>query len=448
VRDTVATVHSEALPAGRTPRCQLVVIEGPDAGRAQVIGRGLIVGSDRSAGLVLSDERVSHQHLEIVPDGAGWLVRDLDSTNGTHYEGSRIKEARVATGATLKVGHTFLRIQAAPEPLEVQPSQSRRLGELVAESLAMREVFAVLELAAQSEATVLLEGETGTGKELAARAIHDASPRRRGPFVAIDCGALPESLLESELFGHVRGAFTGASQGRAGAFARAAGGTIFLDELGAVTPAVQARLLRVVEERRVRPVGSDAEKELDVRIVAASRHGLEARVAEGAFRPDLYYRLSVVRVILPPLRARREDIAPIVAALLERRGFDDDPARIEGPNLEALMAHGWPGNVRELRNVVERALALSPLARTFGELRLAVTPRAAEEALAVRADLPYAEAKQALLDAFERAYVGDVLQRAGGNLSAASRLSGVDRKHLRALLKKHGLWSAPEDDEE
>jgi hypothetical protein len=189
VRDTVATVHSEALPAGRAPRCQVVVIEGPDMGRAQVIGARLVVGSAAECGLVLSDERVSHRHLEITPDGGGWLVRDLDSTNGTHYEGSRIKEAHVPAGATLKVGHSFLRVQAAPEPLEVAPSQSRRFGELVAESLAMREVFAVLELASTSDATVLLEGETGTGKELAARAVHEASPRRRGPFVAIDCGA-------------------------------------------------------------------------------------------------------------------------------------------------------------------------------------------------------------------------------------------------------------------
>jgi transcriptional regulator with PAS, ATPase and Fis domain len=445
VTSTVATVHSEALPPGQKQRCQLVVIEGPDMGRAQVIGARLEVGTDAACGLVLTDERASHRHLEITPDGKGWLVRDLGSTNGTHYEGSRIKEAHVPAGATLKVGHSFLRVQLAPEPLEVAPSQSRRFGELVAESLAMREVFAVLELASQSEATVLLEGETGTGKELAARAVHEASPRRKGPFVAIDCGALPESLLESELFGHVRGAFTGASQGRAGAFVRAHQGTIFLDELGAVSPAVQARLLRVVEERRVRPVGSDAEKELDVRLVAASRLSLEARVAEGAFRPDLFYRLSVVRVTLPPLRARREDIAPIVTELLRRRGLE--AGEIDGPNLDLLMAHGWPGNVRELRNVVERALALSPSARSFSELKVALAPRPGEDDLAVRSELPFGEAKQLILDAFERRYLGDVLARANGNLSAAARISMVDRKHLRALLKKHQLWAAPDEDE-
>jgi transcriptional regulator with PAS, ATPase and Fis domain len=296
---------------------------------------------------------------------------------------------------------------------------------------------------------VLLEGETGTGKELAARAIHEASPRRARPFVAIDCGALPESLLESELFGHVRGAFTGAAQGRAGAFARAQGGTIFLDELGAISPAVQARLLRVVEERVVRPVGSDAEKALDVRIVAASRLSLEARVAEGAFRPDLYYRLSVVRVTLPPLRTRREDIAPIVVEMLRRRGVSIGGAgEITGENLDALMAHSWPGNVRELRNVVERALALRPGARSFAELRLVVAPRLAGDDgdLSVRSELPFADAKQLVLEAFERRYLSDVLARVGGNLSAASRVSGVDRKHLRALARKHELLRSDEEE--
>jgi transcriptional regulator with PAS, ATPase and Fis domain len=445
VSDTVATVHSEALPAGRAARCQLVVIEGPDLGRAQVIGNRLTVGTDGDCGLQLSDERVSHRHLEIAPEGSGWRVRDLDSTNGTHFEGSQIKEALLTAGATLKIGRSFLRFQPAPEALEVAPSQSRRLGELVAESLAMREVFAVLELASQSQATVLLEGETGTGKELAARAIHEASPRRTGPFVAIDCGALPESLLESELFGHVRGAFTGASQGRTGAFLRAQKGTIFLDELGAVPPAVQARLLRVIEERKVRPVGSDSEKELDVRIVAASRASLETRVADGSFRADLYYRLSVVRVTLPPLRARREDIPPIVGELLRLRGIEPGPVtEIGGANLELLMAHGWPGNVRELRNAIERALALSPTAKSFDELKIALAPLAADEELAVRADLPYAEAKEQILQAFERRYLSDLLTRVGGNLSAASRASGVDRKHLRTLVKKHSLWSDEE----
>jgi transcriptional regulator with PAS, ATPase and Fis domain len=438
--DSVATVHSEALPAkpGRELRCQLVVVEGPDMGRAAAVGaQAMVVGTDADCDLVLTDDRVSRRHLEARLAGGQLHTRDLDSSNGTLFEGSRIVEAQLPLGATLKLGRTFLRVQPEPEPLEVAPSQSRRFGEMVAESLVMREVFAVLELAARSDVTVLLEGETGTGKELAARALHEQGARRKGPFVAIDCGALPESLLESELFGHVRGAFTGASQGRAGAFARAGGGTLFLDELDAISPAVQARLLRVIEERKVKPVGSDSERELDVRIVGAARRDLRQRVTEGAFRPDLYYRLSVVRVALPPLRARREDLTPVVRELLARRGIE--AGAVSGPNFDRLLAHGWPGNLRELRNVIDRGVALSPGAASFAELRLSVAPSAHDEPLAVRTDLEYADAKQLILDAFELRYLRDLLERTGGNLSEAARQSGVDRKHLRTLCRRHGL---------
>jgi len=442
ITSTVATVHGEALPGAAGARCQLVVIEGPDMGRAATLGdEELIVGSEASCGLVLRDERVSRRHLAVSTREGGFAVRDLDSRNGTLYQGSALAEAVVPVGATLKLGHTFLRVQPQPQELEIAPSQARRFGELVAESLAMREVFAVLELAAQSEVTLLLEGESGTGKELAARAVHEASARRPGPFVAVDCGALPESLLESELFGHVRGAFTGAASDRKGAFMRAGGGTLFLDELDSVPLAAQARLLRAVEERRVLPVGADAERELDVRIVCASRQSLPARVAEGAFRPDLFYRLAVVRVELPPLRRRREDVAPIVTELLRRRGIEGMTAA--GPNLERLFAHDWPGNVRELRNVIDRAVALSPRASGFDELRL--TPGATlpgpggDDPLAVRADLTFAEAKQLVLEAFEARYLRDVLARCEGNISGAAREANVDRKHLRTLLRRHGL---------
>jgi len=437
---TVATVHAEApFARDRSPRCQLVVIEGPDMGRAATIGEAEVtVGTDQGCDLVLHDERVSRRHLVVRAERGAFLVRDLESRNGTLYQGSALTEALVPAGATLKLGHSFVRVQPQPEALEIAPSQSRRFGEMVAQSLAMREVFAVLELAARSQVTVLLEGETGTGKELAARGVHEASERRGGPFVAIDCGALPESLLESELFGHVRGAFTGATGDHKGAFQRAQGGTIFLDELDSVPLAVQARLLRVVEERRVRPVGGEQERELDVRIIGATRAHLPTRVAEGAFRPDLHYRLSVVRVMLPPLRQRREDIGLILDELLRRRGIDE--AAVGGANLDRMLAHDWPGNVRELRNVIDRALALSPGAQSFGELRLGLSAAAAgDDPLAVRTDLTFAEAKQLVLEAFEQRYLRDVLERCGGNISATSRESGIDRKHLKTLLRRHGL---------
>ncbi len=434
-----STVYSEALPqADADVRCQLVVIEGPDQGRAvRIEAAPLIVGTGADSSLVLRDDRVSERHLSLKADAGRFTVVDLESTNGTLYEGSRVRMVTVPVGATFKVGRSFLRILPIRAAMEVEPSSRREFGDLVGESLALREVFALLELAARSDVTVLLEGETGTGKELAARGLHEEGPRRKGPFVAVDCGALPENLLESELFGHVRGAFTGASAERKGAFARADGGTIFLDELAAISPAVQARLLRVVEERRFLPVGSDRERSVDVRIVGAAREDLEAKVAEGSFRPDLYYRLSVVRVVIPPLRLRREDIAPIVSRLLARRGIAPGP--IQGTNYHQLYTHDWPGNVRQLRNVIERAIALSPGAQSFAELRLALAEPAASGELLVRTDLHYTEAKEVVLHAFERRYLREIFERAGRNISAASRESGLDRKHLRTLLLRHGL---------
>jgi DNA-binding NtrC family response regulator len=446
VSETALITSQNAAAEAPPRRCQLLVIEGPDSGRAVELGDEPVrVGTRESCGLRLTDPRVSGEHLEVRADGPLFEVKDLDSRNGTLYEGSRIREARVPAGATFKLGRSFLRIQPESQPWEVAPSQARRFGELVGEGLAMRELFAVLERVAPSDATVLLQGETGTGKELAARSLHEASARRKGPFVAVDCGALPEGLVESELFGHVKGAFTGALAARAGAFARANGGTLFLDELAGIPAPVQARLLRVLEERKVRPVGGDAEQRVDVRVVAASRGDLSLAVAEGSFRADLYYRLAVVALALPPLRQRREDLPLLIAEILRRRGFEPGPVR--GPALELLSGHAWPGNVRELRNVLERALALAPSARSFEELRPSLHPQGAGPELSLRTDLPFAEAKQAVVEHFERHYLRDVLARAGGNLSEAARQAGVDRKHFRTLARRHGLISATEEQE-
>ena len=440
-----ATVYSDILDGGSGRlRCQIVVSDGPDRGRACRLGDAdVVVGTAAACDLVVSDDRVSARHLAVRSDGSRFAVRDLGSTNGTWYEGSRVSQVTVPAGTTLLVGRSALRIEAEAQPLDLPPSQARRFGELVGESLAIREVFAVLERVAESDATVLVEGETGTGKELVARALHDASRRRRGPFVAVDCGALPESLLESELFGHVRGAFTGAAQPRGGTIVRADGGTLFLDELGRISPTVQARLLRVLEERVVRPLGGDTERAVDVRVIAASRDDIDAEVAAGRFRSDLLYRLAVVRVALPPLRVRREDLPVLVRELLRRRGLADEPPA--GPNLDRLIAHAWPGNVRELRNAIDRAIALAPGARRFADLAIRIDPAQRDPAgdgIAVRSDLPYAEAKALVLHELERRYLADVLARTAGNLSAAARASGIDRKHLRSLARKHGLVDA------
>ncbi len=444
-------MYSDILEGGTGRlRCQLVVIDGPDRGRACRLGDGeVVIGGDAACDLVLSDDRVSARHLAVRGQASRFAVRDLGSTNGTWYEGSRVAEVTVPAGTTLLAGRTALRIEPEAQPLDLPPSQARRFGELVGDSLAIREVFAVLERVAESDVTVLVEGETGTGKELVARAIHEASRRRRGPFVAVDCGALPEGMLDSELFGHVRGAFTGAAQPRSGMIVRADGGTLFLDELGRISPSVQARLLRVLEERVVRPLGGDVERAVDVRVIAASRDDVDGEVAAGRFRPDLLYRLAVVRVGLPPLRTRREDLAILVRELLRRRAFADEAPG--GPGFDRLIAHGWPGNVRELRNVIDRAIALAPGAQRFADLVIRIDPAqhdaAAGDGLAVRSDLPYAEAKALVLHELERRYLADVLARTNHNLSAASRASGIDRKHLRSLARKHGLIDDRGDDD-
>jgi len=423
---------------GAPLRCQLLVIDGPDAPRAVSLEREVVVGSGSDAQLVLRDDTVSAAHLKVTPEGARFRVTDLGSTNGSFYEGSRFDALEAVPGATFKLGRTTLRIEMQSRALEVRPSTSRKLGELVAENVAMREVFAVVELSAPRDVTVLITGETGTGKELVARALHDLSPRRKGAFVTVDCGALPEALLESELFGHVKGAFTGAHADRKGAFARADGGTLFLDELGRVSSAVQSRLLRALEARTVKPVGSDSERSVDVRVVAATPADLSVSVANGSFRADLFYRLSVVTVELPPLRARREDLPLLAGELLRRRGFE--AGDIAGENLDRLKSHRWPGNVRELRNVLERALVLSPGAREFSELKLLVGAAEKSGELGAHTDLPFKDAKEAVLDSFERAYLRELMARHQGNLSAAAREAQVDRKHWRELLRKHELY--------
>jgi len=298
--------------------------------------------------------------------------------------------------------------------------------------VGMRAAFALLERAAASDATVLIEGETGTGKEGAARGLHDGSTRRSGPFVVVDCGAIPAELLESELFGHERGAFTGASAARAGAFEEADGGTIFLDEIGELPLDLQPKLLRAIEHRQIRRVGSNLHKTVDVRLVAATHRDLRADVNDGRFRPDLYFRLAVVRINLPPLRERPEDIPLLVERIVD--GLVDDPAAraplLDGALVTALQRGAWAGNVRELRNHLERCLVLG------GPVPLAAPGPVVG---AVDGRIPYAEARQRALDEFERRYLEDLLRRHDGKVASAARAAGVNRAYLYRLLQRHGL---------
>jgi transcriptional regulator with GAF, ATPase, and Fis domain len=325
---------------------------------------------------------------------------------------------------------------------EVAPSTHRRFGDLLGESVAMREVFAILERVAATDATLLVEGETGTGKEVVARSVHAASLRAPRPYVTFNCSAVPRDLAESELFGHRRGAFSGAVADRAGAFVRAHGGTIFLDEIGEMPLDLQPKLLRALETGEVRSVGDDVERKVDVRVIAATNRDLFAEAARGTFRQDLLYRLDVVRVRLPPLRHRPQDVAQLVAHFLD--GRVDPNEAVGGDNLARLLGYAWPGNVRELRNVLLRAVALAGASRKprFSELVLnlgPVTPAPLTLGFAYPGTaslLPYKEAKQQLVAGFERAYVEALLERHQGNKSEAARAAGLSRKHLGDLFRR------------
>ena len=433
----VATTATRSRTAPRSWIARL-----SSGGQVALGARPVVVGAHGTCDLVLDLPKVSRRHAELTAVAGGVKVKDLGSTNGTWWQGSRVSEVVVPGGATIDIGGAQLRIVAA-DALVLPPSTRQRFGAMVGGSVAMRELFAVLELAAPSDATVLIEGESGTGKELVARALHDHSGRAKGPFVVVDCSAIAEHLIDSHLFGHLRGAFTGAERDRKGAFVEASGGTLFLDELGELPLPVQAKLLRALEAQTVQPVGADRPVTIDTRVVAATHRDLARMVDAKEFRFDLFYRLAVVHVALPPLRERLDDLPLLVAAFYAARGAEPGP--IDGDNLDRLRRHAWPGNVRELRNALERAWALSGGLVAFRDLRLWVETTA-PPALAgdtIDTSLPFKEAKERWNDAFERRYLAAVHAAAGGNITRAAEHAGINRRHFRELLYKHGLLERP-----
>ena len=396
---------------------------------------------------MLADQTVSREHCEIVREARGYLLRDLGSTNGTLLDGAEIREVFLRPGSILTVGKIELKVRTFAERIEVLPSENEFFGDVVGRSQSMRQIFGLLERLAPSDATVLLGGETGTGKDVLARSIHAASPRKERPMIVVDCGAVVGTLIESELFGHEKGAFTGASANRQGAFELADGGTLFLDEIGELPLDLQPKLLRVLEQRSFRRVGGNKEIRVDIRVVAASKRNLKMEVERGKFREDLYFRLAVVPVELPPLRERLDDLPLLVEQLLADLSKEqpDQPAlTIAKAALDALGGHDWPGNVRELRNVLARA---AYLARGAGEheIRMGHVPvgmsGGAPEALmpAFDPEMSYRDTKSKFEDAFERRYVSWLLERHDGNISAAARAADMDRKYLHKLAKKHGV---------
>ncbi len=399
-------------------------------------GVACAIGSHPSNQLVIQDRTVSRFHCEIRADERGVRLVDLESRNGTIVDGVRVEAAWLREGSTIQIGESTLRFHLIPERAAIPISGREAFGPLLGRSVAMRSVFAILERVSRSDSTVLIEGETGTGKEATAEAIHEASPRADGPLVVVDCGAIPGTLLESELFGHEKGAFTGAVAQRIGAFEAANGGTVFLDELGELPPQLQPKLLRVLEQRTIRRVGNTQRVNVDVRVVAATNRRLRQEVNEGRFRSDLYYRLAVIKVELPPLRERHGDIPILAEAFVKQLGASDEVMErlLEPSFVRRLEQAAWPGNVRELRNHLERCLVLQE------PLPLATRNGAADAGgISVDPTLSYADARQRAIGAFEASYLKALVEYHHGNVSKAARAADIDRAYLHRLLRRHGL---------
>jgi transcriptional regulator with GAF, ATPase, and Fis domain len=408
---------------------RLEVRSGPDHGKHEELSRDrIVIGTHPSCDIELTDPAVSRQHCEIATSANGWIVRDLASTNGTYIERMRVVEAVISRKARLQLGETTVVLTPLDRTIDVPLGGATRFGGLVGASPAMRQLFEQLEQVAGSDATVMLLGESGTGKELAARALHEASPRASGPFQVIDCGALSGTLIESELYGHVRGAFTGASRSRVGAFEAAQGGTVFLDEIGELPLDQQAKLLGVLERKRLRPVGSERDRPIDVRLIVATNRDLRREINRGGFRADLFFRLAVVMVDMPPLRDHPQDIPLLVEQFLPQGAFISTEA------LEKLQQQPWPGNVRELRNAVERAAV-----GAWPEEETPV-PRSTPSLVArVDVAVPFKTAKALLIDEFEQLYLRELMLRHRHNISIAAKVTGLDRVHLLRLLDKYAL---------
>jgi transcriptional regulator with GAF, ATPase, and Fis domain len=393
---------------------------------------GVTIGSAPGCDLTIAAPTVSRRHVELslVPEGV--LVRDLESRNGVFYAGQRVESMVLGLGGRISIGAVELGIEVDRESLSfVPPLEAREYRGIAGASVAMRSVFGLLQRLEGSLVTVLIDGESGVGKELVATALHAGSSVASGPLVTVNCGAIPRDLVGSELFGHRRGAFTGAIEARRGAFESADGGTLFLDELGELPFEVQPMLLRALETGEVRPVGDDGVRRVRVRVIAATNRDLEAEVREGRFREDLFYRLAVVRIHVPPLRERPEDVDVLARLFALASGIVDLPEEV----LDRLRARRFPGNARELRNVLQVYAALGALPEA---------PRAQDALLddvlgrTIDVERPYGDQKDEMVDRFTRLYLQALLAHTGGNQTLAAKLAGLDRTYLGRLLGKHG----------
>ena len=425
-----------------TPTFVLTVIEGSDRGASLRIDGAqpsrVLVGQSPACHLRLTDPTVSRRHAAFDATESGLRFTDLGSTNGSHVGGLVILDAFLAGGESLRLGNTVLRVDRSDDAQRVTLSTATRFGRLVGASVEMRRLYPLCERVAASSVPVIIEGETGTGKEVLAESLHEAGSRASAPFVIFDCTAVAPSIIESELFGHERGAFTGAVSARKGLFEQAHGGTLFIDEIGDLEMSLQPKLLRAVERSEVRRMGGDRWIPTDVRIVTATRRDLDAEVQAGRFRDDLFFRLAVVRIELPPLRTRRGDVATLAQHFWTELGGVGSVPR-------ELMSHyeqyGWPGNVRELHNVVARRLALGEMESTGAATSRAASGEGAGDFIArvIALDVPLPRARQQVVDELERRYVERMVALHGGNVAHAAAASGLGHRYfqkIRARLAK------------
>ncbi len=419
-------------------RLRVTVEIGPDAGATSEPDDGalLAIGTSADCALVLRDPAVSRYHLELRRTPGGIELRDLGSRNGTWIGAVRVTEAIVPAGTRIRIGDSTLALDDAGSSVAPPVTEVPRIADLVGDSDAIKEVARLVHKLARVDSSVLIHGETGSGKEVVARALHEASPRRTGELVVVDCGSLPATLIASILFGHEKGSFTGADQRRTGAFERAQGGTVLLDEIGELPLEVQPALLGVLERRAFTRVGGAQSITVDVRVLAATHRDLRAEVNAGRFRADLYYRLAVAKISIPPLRDRPDDVEPLVRHFVERLTGAADLGPLANA-LPALRVQPWSGNVRELRNVVEAALVMGEL--DLGPGGEPSPPPIARIAPTGGAVTTYRDARAAALHQFEHDYLADLVERTAGNASEAARIARMDRPYLLTLLRKHGL---------
>jgi DNA-binding NtrC family response regulator len=415
---------------------ELSVSQGPDAGQRIVVDGSqarLLLGSGPVADVRLSDRMVSRRHAAIDVRGDSLRIVDLGSRNGTRVNGVVVADASLFGGERIEVGDTVLEVHRSERGTPITMSTAMRFGHVIGASLEMRRLYPLCERLAVSEIPVIIEGETGTGKEALAESFHEQGPLKKRPFVVFDCTAVPPNLLESELFGHERGAFTGAIASRKGVFEQAHGGTLFIDEIGELDLPLQAKLLRAIERSEIRPVGSNQTMRVEVRILAATRRDLDREVQAGRFRDDLFHRLAVARIELPPLRDRKGDVPILVRHFVEQMGAPADA--IPSDVVARWDDSAWPGNVRELRNAVARYLALGELGRMEHSTGGSGTDSDAFTEV-LELDLPLSEARDRVIQIFEERYIARALIRTGGNVTHAARAAGVGRRYFQTLKSR------------